>query len=191
MRVFSGCEIVGTRSGLAPHLLGEMWEELLTKYGTCWGTVISNSMHPMIRLGDQVLVERVRPGTARFGDIVVFRRNGMLIVHRMLGKRASGGKFCFLEKGDASLQAGVVPSEDIIGRVIVIRNSHQAIQTAHGSGRLLQLTLACISYFSLRQWISLEYCLALGRNVAFKNRGEAAYNRFYSVLRRITLQLFL
>ena len=57
------------------HRSKGMWEELLMKHETCWARVISDSMYPAIRRGDQVLEERAPLDKARFGDIIVFRRN--------------------------------------------------------------------------------------------------------------------
>ena len=169
-------------------LLNELWEELLKEQGTCWGKVISDSMRPLVQRGDRVLVEKAFPDKVRFGDIAVFRRNGQLIIHRVLGKREFIGKHHFLEKGDAILHTSLVPANNIIGRVSVIKNSDRTIRTLSGSGRICQLTLACISYTSLWLWRVLEYCLTRGERAAYNHRWETAYHRFFSLLRRIVVR---
>ncbi len=171
-------------------VLNELWVELLTEQERCWGRVISNSMYPTIRQADEVLVDRTRSDKVRFGDIVVFRRNGMLMTHRALGKHEFRGKCYFLEKGDANLGSSLVPAKKVIGRVTIIRNSSGTLQTISGTGRLLQLILACISYTSFHLWAVLEYCLTRGRRITSKPRYGAAYNRFFSYLYRVTLRLF-
>lgn len=176
---------------LPAPVLNELWEELLIQHTTCWARVVSNSMYPLIERGDQVLVERAILHKVHFGDIAVFRRNGTLMTHRVLRKCKFNGEYHFLEKGDATLQSSLVPAKNIIGWVIAIRNSGKTILTMSGSGRRLQLTLACISYASLHLWVMLEYCLTLGRRVTYQPRGGAAFNRFHSLLYRITLWFFV
>lgn len=173
------------------YVLNDLWEELVMKHGTCWARVVSNSMYPVIRQDDQVLVERVRPDKVRFGDIVVFRQDERLTVHRVIGKREVGGEYHFLEKGDASLQSSLVPAKEVIGRVTIIRNHGKTIPVISGSGRLLQLTLSCISYTSLQLRAMLKHRPARGRHTSQEHLYVAAYNRFFSLLHRIALLLFL
>lgn len=172
-------------------VLNDLWEKLLIEHETCWASVVSNSMSPMIKQGYQVLVEKAHADALRFGDIVVFRRPGNLMIHRILGQREFGGARYFLENGDANLHSSLVPGENIIGRVVVIRNSSKTFKTISGSGRLLQLTLACISYSSLRLLAALDHCSILGRSLASNHRFIMFYDRSFSLLRRTVLRLVL
>ncbi len=171
-------------------VLNELWVELLTEHERCWGRIISNSMYPTIRRDDEVLVDSTRSDKVRFGDIVVFRMNGILMTHRALGKHEFRGEGHFLEKGDANLESSLVPAKKVIGRVTTIRNSSGTLQTISGSGRLLQLILACVSYTSFHLWAVLEYCLTRERRITFKYRYGAAYKRLFLLLYRITFRLF-
>lgn len=181
----------GAGAKVPAPVLSELWEELLIERETCWGRVVSDSMYPMIKRGDQVLVQRALLDKVRFGDIVVFRKNGELTTHRVLGKREISGECHFLEKGDASLQSSLVPAKNIIGRVSIIRNSGKTVQTISGSGHILQLILALASYASLWMWAALEYCLTHGGRTTYNHRYAAAYNRFFSLLRRIMVRPLL
>jgi signal peptidase I len=134
-------------------VLNEMWETLLAKRGQSWAKVVSDSMYPMIRAGNEVLVEKVTADNINFGDIIVFRRKDDLVVHRVIAKRERLGQPHILEKGDASSQASLVPTKEIIGRVITIKNGRKTIATTNRSGRLIQLALASISYLSGHLWI--------------------------------------
>jgi signal peptidase I len=171
-------------------ILNELWEELLIQHKICWARVISNSMYPLIQRDDQVLVERANLHKVHFGDIAVFRRNGTLMTHRVLRKHKFNGEYHFLEKGDATLQSGLVSAKNIIGWVIAIKSPGKTILTMSGSGRWLQLALACISYASLQLWVLLKYCMTLGRCITNQPRGGAAFNRFLSLFYRITLWFF-
>jgi signal peptidase I len=178
-------------SNVTSCVLNDLWEELVIKHGTCWAKVVSNSMYPMIRRDDQVLVERIYSESVRFGDIVVFRKDGRLTVHRVIGKREVGGEYHFLEKGDANLQSSLVPAKEIVGRVTIIKNKGKTLPVISGSGRLLQLTLACISYTSLQLRAMLKYRLVWGRHTSHKHRYYVVYKRFFFLLYRIALGLFL
>jgi signal peptidase I len=169
MQVLSDSESASIRDEVTSCLLNDLWEELLIKHGTCWARVVSDSMYPTIWRDAHVLVERARPDKVRFGDIIVFRRNGSLTIHRVIGKRKFGGECHFLEKGDANLQSSLVPATDIIGRVTIIRNAGKSLPTISGSGRLFQLTLACISYTSLQLRTVLKYCLTWGGHTFYKH----------------------
>jgi signal peptidase I len=169
------------------YLLNNLWEESLNKLGACWAKVVSDSMDPVIKQGDQVLVEVIRPERVRFGDIVVFKSNRVLIIHRVIGKRKVRKECHFIEKGDANLKSSIIPAKDIVGRITIIKNATKTVSTTSRSGRLLQLMLACISYISLRLYIILRYCLRRGRS-SHLHYG-AVYNKFFHLLRRI-LQLF-
>jgi len=168
-------------------MLNELWEQLLIDNGECWGKIISSSMHPVIKRGEQVLVERALVGKVRFADIIVFKRNGQLIIHRVLGKHNFREESHFLEKGDATLLAGFVPVEKVIGRVRAIKKSHRTIQTISGRGRILQLVLAFISYTSLKLWAVLEFCFTYGRRTTYRPRYAAAYNRLFSLVQKLIL----
>ena len=172
---------------VSASVLNELWEQLLFEHGTYWGKVVSDSMYPVIKKGYRVLVEKCSSEKVRFGDIVVFKRNGRLFIHRVLGKYDLAGERYFLEKGDATLFASRIHASDVIGRVCTIKNSAKAVRTTSGRGRILQLVLAFISYSSLRLWVALEYCLTFGRCTAGRLYHIPLYNRFFSILRKIAM----
>jgi signal peptidase I len=180
----------GATSKVPAPVLNELWEELLIEHGRCPSRVISNSMYPVIKRGDRVLVESARSDKVRFGDIIVFKKNGKLLTHRALGKRELNGQYHLLEKGDANLVYTFIPAHRVIGRVTVISNSGRNFQTISGTGRLLQLILACISFSSLRLWAALEYCLTKGKRNTYRPRYGAAYRRILILLYRTILRLF-
>lgn len=80
-------------------------------------TVKSESMEPVLNVGDVILIEPARPEDIRVGDVVVFRNPwyGNLVVHRVVHKTEDG----IYTKGDAN--SGLdpwspVPYENIVGR---------------------------------------------------------------------------
>ena len=96
--------------------------------------VVSNSMTPNINKGDLLFVQGVEPSTIRNGtaidqdgDVIVFNAWGLWsgapqdpIVHRVIDKRFTGGKWEFRTKGDAnSLPDPEWVSEDLVYGVVI------------------------------------------------------------------------
>jgi signal peptidase I len=44
-----------------------------------------HSMYPTIMANETIMVEPIDPGTVRLGDIILYRTNGRLIAHRVVG----------------------------------------------------------------------------------------------------------
>jgi signal peptidase I len=63
--------------------------------GSRYGAVVGTSMEPNLTAGDLIVV---RPGTYRVGDIVAYRADGRLVVHRVV--EAHGGRLVL--RGDAN-----------------------------------------------------------------------------------------
>jgi signal peptidase I len=191
MQAYSETENASIRPDVTAGLLNNLWEELLSKNGVCWARVVSDSMSPTLRRGDNVLVEKACPDNIRFGDIIVFKSDGSLTTHRVIGKCKLGGERHWLEKGDANLTCTLVPVKNIIGIVTAISNTEKARSTISGGGRFLQLTLTCVSYTSYKLWVLLRYCLTRGGRSAHRYYYGAAYRRFFYSVYKITLRLIM
>jgi len=100
-------------------------------------SVTGGSMSPSLKNGDCVAVRREDAYLP--GDIVVFRQNGGLTVHRLLWQ-AGGRAVC---KGDSNLFREEVSAEDILGKVIEIRSGDVRFPPAYGP------LLAALSYEKL------------------------------------------
>ena len=172
MKVFSNSEGATLSARVPSYVLSELWQEVVVERGTNWGQVVSESMCPVIKKGDRVLVEKVAWDRIRFGDVIVFRKAGNLTVHRVLGKRKIDGGCYLLEKGDAVLWSSLVPVEEVVGRVRSIESSGRITDAVSGYGRFLQMSLACQSYISLHVWRLLAYCL--------RCLGQTPYRRLYA-----------
>ncbi len=100
-------------------------------------SVTGGSMSPSLKNGDCVAVRREDAYLP--GDIVVFRQNGGLTVHRLLWQ-AGGRAVC---KGDSNLFREEVSAEDILGKVIEIRSGDVRFPPTYGP------LLAALSYEKL------------------------------------------
>jgi signal peptidase I len=86
--------------------------------------VVSDSMRPLLRAGDWILVEAVTPAALCLGDIIVVQRGAQLITHRVVAHDEQGWR----THGDNTrvLDHVVLPAE-IVGQVSTIERGAQRI----------------------------------------------------------------
>lgn len=75
------------------------------------------SMDPAIKTGQSVVVEHADPSKIASGDVIVFRRDGLLVAHRV-ARIEQGPTLKFTTRGDASEEDPPVEESEIIGRVV-------------------------------------------------------------------------
>ena len=82
-------------------------------------TMSGNSMRPLFRDGSKVVVEH-RSTRIRFGDIVLYRRTGSLVAHRVVRIYRKGADLLFLTKGDRALKfdSPLLREDEIVGKVV-------------------------------------------------------------------------
>jgi hypothetical protein len=117
-------------------------------------------MSPFIKEGDHILVEPVAQERLRFGDVVVFGSPGSYVIHRVVGRRRYGDRLYLQEKGDANLQATLIPAALVIGRVRAVRRGARTMDLTGGRGRALQWALGANSRAGLGLWRTVERVLA-------------------------------
>src|SRR5437762_2830473 len=85
------------------------------------------SMQPWVRSKDIALIRRISIENVRCGDVVLFRRENHLFVHRIVEKRGSLNAAQLLSKGDAHPTSdGVVQEQELLGRVMrIYRNGRR------------------------------------------------------------------
>ncbi len=102
-------------------VLNDSIAECLLRGAMCRMTVTSDSMRPLLRAGDVVVVEQWPAQRVRCGDIIVFAKQGDICSHRCIRVFDEGEKVRYLTKGDATLMADeIVAENDLIGKVSVI-----------------------------------------------------------------------
>jgi hypothetical protein len=101
-----------------------------------WIEATGGSMLPLIRPGDRLLV-RFGETAARRGDVIVFRHEGLIVAHRVVGSRERDGQRRILAKGDNEPRATEdVGPADLLGVVRAVDR---------GSGRLSSRGLGGVS----------------------------------------------
>lgn len=119
----------------------------------------SYSMSPFLSQDDSVLVREIKFEDLRKGDIIVFRLNERLCVHRYIhplksppsydvqGLKKKNNSFALITKGDNVLHFDRLPvsKEHFIGKVISIRKSKRTINLERASWKIINYLLANIS----------------------------------------------
>ena len=83
--------------------------------------IASDSMHGTYDRGDAVLIEKLDASAIQENDILVFRKNGIIVTHRVMQISKANGRFAFVTKGDArdEVDAFTTYGEEVIGRVVM------------------------------------------------------------------------
>ncbi len=139
--------------------------------------VSSDSMRPLLRIGDEVVVQRVDPHTLQPGDVLVVQRRGDWITHRLVAVDDHG----WHTHGDNTRYADEPASAaEIIGRVIAIERETQTIDLQQPHWRTVDRRINRVQRFQLR-------VLAMGRRFAGTRSGRIP--RSLAVLINLPFQL--
>lgn len=88
-----------------------------------WIPITGNSMLPLMRAGDQVLVAH-DCSHIRTGDVIVFWQSNQLIIHRVIQIERTPDTIRFLTKGDNGLSFDpIVSADQVIGKVLAVRRT--------------------------------------------------------------------
>ena len=95
--------------------------EVVSSFGEVCLRVTGSSMLPSVWPGDVLIVCRADMAAVLPGQIVLFKRNGWLLAHRVAGKVERPGEQFLIARGDSlSLADPPVSREDLLGMVTSI-----------------------------------------------------------------------
>lgn len=90
--------------------------------------VAGGSMGPWLRPGDLVVIRRCQAEELSAGRVVVFAREGHLVIHRILRRAIQSGECVLLTKGDAAPRPDApVRSAELLGEVLSIEREHNSL----------------------------------------------------------------
>ncbi len=85
------------------------------------------SMEPSIRDGDAITISPLQRGTARVGDVLLYRADGRLLAHRVIGRAEADG--VLLVRADApGWEVERVAEGDVLGRIERIDRSGRGVR---------------------------------------------------------------
>jgi signal peptidase I len=123
--------------------------------------VQGTSMLPWVRPGDIARIGKVKADAIRCGDVVLFRRENRLFVHRIIEKGGSLNAAEFRAKGDAHPTCdGVVEQRELLGRVMRLYRSGRRIDLDAPGQIALGLLISQLSLLS-RFWYPLARLAAI------------------------------
>jgi|SRR5687767_4033473 len=134
----------------SPEIAAPFVLDVLARDGAAWVHESSDSMAPLVRAGDRLWLSRTVLGAVRPGDLVAYRRDGQLVVHRVLSRDGSR----LITKGDGlSHRDAPVPPGDVVARVTVLQTApDRRIEFDGVAWRMLGRALALASRLS--EWTS-------------------------------------
>lgn len=124
----------------------EMVKEGLIRREEAHFEVITESMKPLIKPGNNLVVKDWQAKKLIMGDIVLYQDQHTLYAHRLLYKRFRGKQITLITKGDYSRT--IDPpflSECFLGKVIAIEKTGQRIELGAGLWRAFSWILAIYS----------------------------------------------
>lgn len=117
------------------------------------------SMYPFLKDGDIALIEKCSLDALKPGDVVVFKRAGKWIAHRLLKKIKLNGKTTLLAKGDSCLKTDpAVSGEMFAGRIVSAeRKGKTILLNNQGLYSIIILKLSKTSGFLLHALVRLRH----------------------------------
>ena len=135
--------------------------EALNQHGRIFLCVHGTSMQPWMRPKDIALIRQISIENVRCGDVVLFRRENHLLVHRIVEKRGSLNAAQLFSKGDAHPTSdGVVQEQELLGRVMRICRNGRRIDLDAPRQLALGLFISQLSLHS-RLWYPLAKFAAI------------------------------
>jgi signal peptidase I len=117
--------------------------------------VYGTSMLPWVRPGDVAILRKISPDEIRRGDIVLFRRENRIFVHRKVERFTWNERVFLVTKGDANPHAdGIIVPSEILGRVERIYRGSRRIEFHSREKRALGVLIARVSSRT-RFWFAL------------------------------------
>ena len=79
----------------------------------------SDSMAGTFDRGDAVMIEKMSADKLKENDIIAFRKDGLIVTHRIVKIHKNGDRYEFVTKGDANEDVDnfTTSSENVIGRI--------------------------------------------------------------------------
>ena len=122
-------------------------QEALVSGASVHLSVISQSMSPLLKTGDIVIVEHVAQNEYNPGDIIVFESNRSMITHRLLAKQENH----WLTKGDNAINPDPpLRPELILGKVSAIQKENHILKIHSRFWQYSNRTIASINLCQMR-----------------------------------------
>lgn len=182
-----------TESSQQPSL-GNILRESILQGNTPSLTVISESMSPLLRSGDRVILQKLDRSLLQPGQIITFaypQEPSRLVTHRLAGFAQIDGQSRIVSWADRTLMFdSPIEMNDIIGRVAWRTRNGQHLNLDNGRGAWLSNKLSNLATIELK-WITKLDLVAdelneqsIADSDELRKKGKS--NNSVRLLRRIT-----
>jgi signal peptidase len=126
----------------------ELSREILRRGKNLRIPIVGESMYPIFKRGDIIIIKPVKIEDLSVGDVVLYQSGKRMVAHRLIKKCINNGKMTFVMKGDSfpDFDPPVYP-EDVIGKVIAIEREERTLRLDRGLNKLMNIFCAKISPF--------------------------------------------
>ena len=111
-----------------------------------WFRVASNSMNPLMGVGDAVYIQPGRAGEIQVGEIAAFETSDGLVIHRIVHRQQTAGAIRLLQMSDVTLLPGWVKEQAVVGRVVMIRRDARQVNLRHPIAKWCGMVTAHVRY---------------------------------------------
>jgi hypothetical protein len=146
---------------LIPFLIGEARRSLSFP-------ISGTSMLRLLQEGVTVVIEAAGRGELRRGDVFLFREEGRLIVHRLVGVKTAGGQKVFCQKGDNLSGWSWISGDAIIGRAAAAACSGAPLNWSAFPWTWINAALGCWGGF----YVASVSFLSEGKALVFAGRSS-------------------
>lgn len=134
-------------------LLADLLRQSLQQGQTPRLEVTSNSMAPLLRQGDLVLLEAVTPEQLTRGDVITLFSASQIMTHRYWGRDAETRTGRLLTRGDRPLAFDTPwPPEALIGRMIGRSRQERVLCLTTAAGHRLNDHLCWLAGIEFKWW---------------------------------------
>jgi signal peptidase I len=131
----------------------EVWRTAAAGGGSLRLTITSDSMRPLLRTGDVVVVQPIEPRALLPGAVIVVQRGGEWITHRLVAVDERG----WHTHGDNTRYADEAASAaEIVGRVIAIEQADQTIDLEQPQWRAIDRRINRVQRLQVRMFATLR-----------------------------------
>ena len=109
--------------------------------------VVSNSMSPVLCVGDIVYIEPAKANEIRVGDIAAFETPGGMVIHRIARCKQTRERIRLLQMSDVELlHPSWIEEQAVAGRVVKVRRRNRQADLRHPVARWSGIVTARIRY---------------------------------------------
>jgi len=127
-------------------LIASLFIQAVREGQSLWFRVVSNSMFPVMRVGDEVRIQPAKAYEIRPGEIAAFETANGLVIHRIISWQQTQESVRLLQMSDAELLSGWVKEQAVVGKVVCIRRKNRQVDLQHPIAKWCGMFTALIRY---------------------------------------------